>query len=358
MRSRVLAALALLAGATLSAQSIDIGPAPGRLIDIGGRKLHFNCTGPSERTGPTVDAAQRTGPTVDAAERTGPTADAAERTGPTIILEAGASAFAIDWSLVQPAIARNHQVCSYDRAGSGWSDPRPNVETPSRIVADLHAALGAAGEKPPYVMVGASAGGQYVRLYQLDYPGEIIGLVLVDPSTEDRLFTMYQQRVVPIGSLTAEQLLSTLPTATTIPVPTRAPQTGAPFDRLPADLYQLRIKIDQRLIAAMPASISVEVVREAAEGQRAALARLLESRGRNDNPMRSVPVVVLTRGQDMTQGLAENHAGLAGLSTNSRHEVVPTAGHEIHLFTPSIVVRAIEDVTVAATERQLLRTKD
>jgi len=320
---------ALLASVTLAAQQIDIGPAPGRLIDIGGRKLHVNCTGPSAAAGPS------------------------ERTGPTVILEAGASSFAIDWSLVQPEIARTYRVCAYDRAGSGWSDPRKDVETPSRIVTDLHTLLETAGEKPPYLMVGASAGGLYVRLYQLDYPSEIVGLVLVDPATEDRLFTMYQQRAVPIGSLTAEQLASTMPSAP-IPLPSRMPQTGAPFDRLPMDFYQLRIKIDQRLIASMPTSVSAEIVRESSEGQRAGLARLLESRSRADNPMRSVPVIVLTRGQNMGQGLAETHAGLARLSTNSRHEVVSMAGHEIHLFTPSVVIQAIEDVAVAAKERRPL----
>jgi pimeloyl-ACP methyl ester carboxylesterase len=320
VRGLAIACAALLASAAPAAQQIDIGPAPGRLIDVGGRTLHFNCTG---------------------------------RGSPTIVLEAGASSFAIDWSLVQPTVARTHRVCSYDRAGSGWSDRRTDVETPARIVVDLHMALGAAGEKPPYVMVGASAGGQYVRLYQLDHPAEVIGLVLVDPSTEDRLFTLYQQRAVLIGSLTAEQLQSTLPTSS-VNVPTRQPQTGAPFDRLPTDLYQLRITIDQRLIASMPASVSAEIVRESSEGQRAGLARLLESRSRQDNPMRSIPVIVLTRGQNMGAGLAETHAGLARLSTNSRHEVVSTAGHEIHLFTPSAVIQAIEDVAVAARERRPL----
>jgi pimeloyl-ACP methyl ester carboxylesterase len=220
----------------------------------------------------------------------------------------------------------------------------------------LHAVLDTAGEKPPYLMVGASAGGLYVRLYQLEYPNDVIGLVFVDPSTEDRLFAMYQQRAVLIGSLTSEQLLSTMPTSS-VNIPSRQPQTGAPFDRLPMDLYQLRIKIDQRLIASMPASVSADIVREASEGQRAGLARLLESRGRTDNPMRSVPVIVLTRGQNMGEGLAETHAGLARLSTNSRHEVVSTAGHEIHLFTPSAVIQAIRDVAVAATERRPLTVR-
>src|SRR4029453_15863578 len=114
MKHPALVCLALLAGMTLAAQTIDIGPAPGRLIHIGGRRLHLNCTGRFERTGPAV------------------------------ILEAGASSFAIHLYPVQPEIGGNHRVCSYHRASWGWGDPRPDVETAARIVADLHAALSAA----------------------------------------------------------------------------------------------------------------------------------------------------------------------------------------------------------------------
>ncbi len=320
MKSWTIAFATLVAGVSVAAQQIDIGPPPGRLVDVGGRRLHVNCTGSGS---------------------------------PTVVLEAGASSFAIDWSLVQPEVARTQRVCSYDRAGSGWSDARQDVETPARVVADVHAALTAAGEKPPFVMVGASAGGIYVRMYQLEHPGNVLGLVLVDPASEDRLFTMFQQQAVPIGSLTAEQLRTTLPTGST-PIPQRTPQTGPPFDRLPPDLYQLRVKIDQRLIASFPPSVSAEIVRESSEGQRAAHARLFESRSRQDNPMREVPVIVLTRGQNMGAGLAETHAALARLSKNSRHTVVAGAGHEIHLFTPAVVVQAIQDVSEAARQRSQL----
>jgi pimeloyl-ACP methyl ester carboxylesterase len=321
MKVRLILCAAFLAGARVLAQQIDIGPAPGRLIEIGGRKLHFKCTGSGS---------------------------------PTVILEAGASAFALDWSLVQPEIARTNRVCSYDRAGSGWSDPRGEVDTPARVVLDLRSALAAAGEKPPVVMVGASFGGIYVRLYQLDYPDDVVGFVLVDPATEDRLFTMFQQKMVTIGSLTAEQLRSILPSTGSVPIPSRSPQTGAPFDRLSPDLYQLRIKLDQRLIASFPSSVSADVVRESSEGQRAALARLLESRTKQVFPIGDRPLVVLTRSQDMTPGIAENHAGLARLSTNSRHAVVPEAGHEIHLFVPSAVIQAIQDVSTASRQRSRL----
>jgi pimeloyl-ACP methyl ester carboxylesterase len=319
MRIRFLLSAVALMCAPVPAQ-VDIGPAPGRLVDIGGRTLHFLCTGSG---------------------------------APTVLLEAGASAFAIDWSLVQPGIARTNRVCAYDRAGSGWSDPRPDVETPARVVVDLHTALAAAGEKPPFVMVGASFGAIYVRLYLMDHPGDVAGLVLVDPSTEDRLFTGFQQKAVTIASLTADQLRSTLPASGSVPIPSRMAQTGAPFDRLPPDLYQLRIKLEQRLIASFPPSVSAAIVHESAEGQRAALARLLESRARPEAPIGRLPLVVLTRGQDQT-GIAESHAATARLSTNARHTVVPQAGHEIQLFVPSAVIEAIQDVAAASSRRSRL----
>lgn len=312
---------ALLGTSLLAAQTVDLGPPLGRLVDIGGRNLHVICSGSGS---------------------------------PTVILEAGASAFAIDFSLVQPQVARTNRVCSYDRAGMGWSSPRPDVETPARITADLEAMLTAVGEKPPFVLVGASFGAIYARLYQLEHPASVAGLVLLDPATEDRLFTMYQGQGVPIASLTAEQFASTLPAAGSVPVRSRAPQTGAPFDRLPPDLYQLRVKLDQRLIASMPASVTAEQVRESAEGRRAGLARLLESRSMPDAPITSGLLVVLTRGLDVTDGLTENHAGLARLSSNSRHTVVPDAGHEIHLFSPAAVIQAVSDVVAAVRQSSRL----
>ena len=307
-----------VAGTTpLASQTADIGPPPGELVDIGGRSLHVICSGSGT---------------------------------PTVLIEAGASAFAIDFSLVQPGIARATRVCAYDRAGMGWSSPRGDLETPARIVADLDAMLKAMGEKRPFVLVGASFGAIYARLYQLDHPADVAGLVLVDPATEDRLFTMYRGEAVTIASLTTEQLSSTLPAAGSVPIRSRPPQTGAPFDRLPPDLYQLRLKLDQRLIASMPSMLTAEQVRESSEGRRTGLARLLQSRSRPDAPIGTRPVVVLTRGLDVTDGLTENHAGVAKLSNNARHTVVPDAGHEIHLFSPGAVIQAVHDVVTAVRQ--------
>src|SRR2546430_12892620 len=79
-------------------------PPPGRLIDVGGRRLHLNCKG---------------------------------KGSPTVILMAGGGAFSIDWALVQPKVAESTHVCSYDRAGLGWSDPAPTEDTAEGTARDL-----------------------------------------------------------------------------------------------------------------------------------------------------------------------------------------------------------------------------
>ena len=301
---------------SLSAQQPDIGSPPGTLVDVGGRKLHLLCSGQGS---------------------------------PTVVLEAGASSFAIDWTLVQREVARTNRVCAYDRAGMGWSDPS-TPETRRTVWADLHALLGAVGERPPYVFVGASLGGLHVRSYVADYPDDVVGLVLVDPASEDRLFTMIDGQAVLIGSLTPEQMRATLPTQT-VRVPRRRPQTGAPFDKLPPPLYELRVKLDTSLIASQPDSATPQMIATSREEERARLARLLAQRSSTPHPLGDRPLVVLTRGVDSDPEPRATHAAVAKLSTNSRHTVVPGSGHEVHLFEPSAVIQAIADVV------QSVRTK-
>jgi len=132
-------------------------PPRGRLIDIGGYRLDLNCTG---------------------------------RGSPTVILESGAGVLAIDWKLVQPEIAQFTRVCSYDRAGYGWSDPGPMPRTSEQIAKELHTLMQKAGEKPPYVLVGHSAGGLDVRVYNGKFPNEVVGMVLVDATHEDQANVM------------------------------------------------------------------------------------------------------------------------------------------------------------------------
>src|ERR1700684_333030 len=115
-------------------------PPKGKLIDVGGYKLNINCTGQGS---------------------------------PTAILETGLTALALSWRPVQLEITKFTRVCSYDRAGYGWSDPGPMPRTSTQIAKELHTLLQNAGEKPLYVLVGHSFGTANVRIYNGLYPNEV-----------------------------------------------------------------------------------------------------------------------------------------------------------------------------------------
>ena len=127
-------------------------PAPGQLVDVGGYQLHIHCIGEGS---------------------------------PTVVLEAAAAATSAHWSWVQPDLAPGTRVCAYDRAGMGWSDRGPKPRDAHQIASELHTLLTRAGVPGPYVLVGHSFGGLYVRAYAADYPGEVAGMVLVDATHPD-----------------------------------------------------------------------------------------------------------------------------------------------------------------------------
>jgi hypothetical protein len=115
-------ALLALQAVTVEAQSPSAQPPfppPGKLVDIGGWRLHLNCTGE------------------------------ARASQPTVILEAGVGDFSVEWSMVQPGVAKFARVCSYDRAGDGWSDLGPHPRTLRQIVYELHTLLDKGAVKPP-----------------------------------------------------------------------------------------------------------------------------------------------------------------------------------------------------------------
>jgi pimeloyl-ACP methyl ester carboxylesterase len=260
---------------------------------------------------------------------------------PTVVIEAGASSFAIDFTLVQRELQKSSRVCSYDRAGSGWSDSLPPF-TPARDAHDLHALLTAAKEPGPYVLVGASRGGLLIRGYLAAYPTDVAALVFIDPASEDRMFGMVGGRAIAIAEMTPEQMRSTLPSQP-VRIPRRPVQKGAPFDKLPPELYQQRLLLDERLIASGPETITPEQIGAYQESERAFLASLLATR-QAGTPLGDRPTVVLSRGTDRNTDREAVHAALAKLSTRSQHRVIAGAGHEIHLFDPPAVITAIREV--------------
>jgi pimeloyl-ACP methyl ester carboxylesterase len=132
-------------------------PQVGRLVDIGGYRLNIDCMGQGS---------------------------------PTVVFESGFGGPAMEWRLVQPPVAQFTRVCSYDRAGYGWSDAGPNPRTSAQIAKELHTLLQNAGEKAPYVLVGHSFGGYNVRVFNGMYLNDVAGMVLVDASHEDQMERM------------------------------------------------------------------------------------------------------------------------------------------------------------------------
>jgi pimeloyl-ACP methyl ester carboxylesterase len=105
---------------------------------------------------------------------------------PTVLLESGSGGPSVDWLMVQPEVAKFSRVCSYDRAGYGWSDSGPEPRSSLQIAHELKQLLQAAGEKGPYVLVGHSMGGYDIRVYIGQYPNDVAGMVLVDASHATR----------------------------------------------------------------------------------------------------------------------------------------------------------------------------
>ncbi|HZZ69890.1 MAG TPA: alpha/beta hydrolase [Phenylobacterium sp.] len=124
---------------------------------------------------------------------------------PTVVLESGYGANARAWAHVQPIVARTTRVCSYDRAGYGFSDPGPPPRDGAAIARDLDFGLKAAGVSGPYVVVGHSAGGLYARLFAARRIKDVVGLVFVDSSVEHQTQRMEAIFGAGAGSLEGQQ---------------------------------------------------------------------------------------------------------------------------------------------------------
>lgn len=154
--------LLALAGATYQGVTTSLErrryPHPGRLVDVGGHQLHIHCTG---------------------------------RGSPIVVLEAPAAGLSESWREVQARLANVTRVCSYDRAGMGWSERGDDPYDPDRVPLELQALLAGAGEKPPFVVAGAGLGAAFARAFAVRYPATVAAVVLLDapggePAGRDR----------------------------------------------------------------------------------------------------------------------------------------------------------------------------
>ncbi|MIL09208.1 alpha/beta hydrolase [Salmonella enterica subsp. enterica] len=291
-------------------------PAPGRLADIGGRRIHIDCRGSG---------------------------------APTVILEAGAdtSGSAL-WEPVAQAVSKTSRVCSYDRAGLMWSDPGPSPRDGEAIVGDLRKALEATGEHGPYVMVGASLGGPLVMLYTARHPDDVAGVVFVDAAHPDQIARLEQASgVVDDPAPLVFRAIASLA------------WTGLPRALLPTpDLPELPAHVAAAIGAYQAPSLA------AALDEAVAMPAIFRQAGALRN-LGNRPLAVLSHGKQWQDYSAAQQAGagmsreqferheaawaqmqgeLATWSSDSTHVTLRDSSHVVQLERPDTVIAAIAEV--------------
>jgi len=255
----------------------------GRLVDIGGRSLHINCTG----TGT-----------------------------PTVVLEAGLGLGAVTWRHVQPALSQTTRVCSYDRAGYGWSDSGPRPRSASRVTDDLRHLLDIAGVPRPIVLAGHSLGGMFARHYAAIYPADVAGIVLVDSTHED------QDK--PPGVVRA--LVKTLGYAGVM----------RPFIRFGDPALDAMYGSNRSLAAINEEFAAVE--QSSNETRQAHLS------------LGDKPLIVITAGtNDADPDWQRLQKELLTRSSTSKRIVAAESGHYVQDDRPELVITAVREVLEAAT---------
>ena len=278
-------------------------PPRGRLVDVGGHKMHLDCTGQGT---------------------------------PTVILESGLWDDSIVWHNVQPEIAKVTRVCSYDRAGLSYSDPRPNQVPDSRSIArNLHMLLANARVSPPYVLVGHSLGGIHIRVYENLYPSDVVGMVLVDSEHPDQ-----ENRLPPEINKIQSRLY------------------------LKSELWGLAVPLGiPRLLGAC--GVTVECRWQTIKAREAEVQAISASadEARHAGSLDSMPLVVVSRdpekgatpesiplevSQRFEHQWVQMQEELARLSTNGSRVVAIGSTHYVQIDRGDVVIAAIQKVLAAA----------
>jgi pimeloyl-ACP methyl ester carboxylesterase len=268
-------------------QDLARTPPPGRLVDIGGYRLHIWCSGEG---------------------------------APAVILESGLGGSFAGWGFVQPAVARFTRVCSYDRAGLGYSDPGSTPRTTRRIARELALLLDRAGISGRVVVVGASSGGFTARVFAADYADRTAGLVLVDASHED------QRHEVP-GIASFVPLLSRFGILRALDV-----SFGLAEASLAPSVRDYAVATRFRTAGHQAAADEIRNFEESANEVRATRRKL------------TIPVIVVSAGLGDDAVWRKLQQDQAELSERGCHIVAADAGHVISSDRPEVIVEAIRSV--------------
>jgi pimeloyl-ACP methyl ester carboxylesterase len=305
---------------------VPIVPPPGKLVDVGGFRLHVHCAGQGS---------------------------------PSIILDAALGGSSVSWSLVQPELAKLAHVCSYDRAGFGWSDAGPLPRTAGRIADELRTLLDRAGVLPPFLPVGHSFGGLVALIFAHRFRSETAGLVLVDPAhAEDWVKPAPKEqvqidrgvRLCRYGAITARLGLARIVAALVgvgqltlarglVRVVSRGGLSQqdeailAPVWKLPAEVRPVLSQFWTKPQFFEALGSQIESICESA-------AQVLEATA---NGLGDLPLITISSTNPGDYRLRQQDR-TAALSTRGRHVMASNSGHWVPLDEPAIVIDAVKEV--------------
>lgn len=303
-----------------SARDAKKYPPPGEMYDVGEYSLHLYCIGEGS---------------------------------PTVILEAGAGNPALGWTFAQEAVAGFTRVCSYDRPGFGWSRPASSPLTRVQVATTLHQLLETAGEAGPYVLVGHSAGGEYIRAFERQYSADVLGMVFADSSHETDTLRYPPKFLASRKNQNAMMKLCQVLSPFGFVRATRLWDSLIPETLLSSDIGD-----------AVMATMYRTTYCKAVSNENA----VFESPGQEPASLGDMPLIVLSAGAlydavpeavvtslggpavlaQVIQVHDENQQLLVQLSTRGKLIVAEESGHEIHWYQPELVIDAIREIVEQA----------
>ena len=303
----VLLLLTVIFSFPLAAEPVgSLNTMPGRLVSVGTHQLHIYCTGEGR---------------------------------PTVIIDSGLGGFSLEWKKVQSSMAEEVQVCTYDRAGYGWSQAGPEPRTTRQIVNELHDLLLNAEVPGLYILVGHSFGGYNIRYYASLYPESVAGLVLVDASHPDQFDRLPQPEIRKVN------------------IPAKSSTVRLSMPVIPAN-YPDEAK--RQAFILMANSKAMHTYDQESENFKTSAQQVNEI-----NYLPDVPLTVITRGKrvwphnsygDESERIwSELQNELSQLTSQSVHLVASQSGHLVHLDEPELVISAIEKTAESANRNEEIR---
>ena len=263
---------------------------------------------------------------------------------PTVVMDSGLGGIGMDWQLVQPELAKSMHVCTYDRAGMGWSDSGAQPRTSQQIVRELHTLLDNAEVRGPFVLVGHSFGGTNMQVYARQYPNQVAGMVLVDSALEDEKAVALTQSHQP-----SPMLLKIYSTVGLMRLPYTLGGATPGLTSPEFEDEQAAISSHRKHVFAIADETS-------------SLEESFDENRANPMSLEDRPLMVLSAGSVQTEGTglsqeqadhldklhSESQAALTQRSENSRQIIAEDSGHYIQVEHPDLVTDAIRRVVDAA----------